>query len=91
MCVWRGLSLPGFGVRMSLPGVRPYLQGGQQGGKVGELLLECLLLLLVLAAAEQGMAQSLQDPRDPKTPREGGTALGQGLAHAPSPLHSFQE
>lgn len=28
---------------------RPYLQGGQQGGEVGQLLLERLLLLLVLA------------------------------------------
>lgn len=28
---------------------RPYLQGGQQGGKVGQLLLERLLFLLVLA------------------------------------------
>lgn len=77
-----GLSLPGFGVRMSLPGMRPYLQSGQQGGKVGQLLLECLLLFLVLAAAEQGMAQPLQDPREPSKPRhpkilwEGGTALG---------------
>lgn len=92
-----GLSLPGFGVRMSVPGMRPYLQSGQQGGKVGQLLLECLLLFLVLAAAEQGMAQSLQDPRESSSPRhpktlwEGGTALRQGSASGSSPLHSFQE
>lgn len=66
---------------MSLPGMRPYLQSGQQGGKVGQLLLECLLLFLVLAAAEQDMAQPLQDPRqsNPRHPKalwEVGTALG---------------
>lgn len=73
-----GLSLPGFGVRMSLPGMRPYLQGGQQGGKVGELLLECLLLFLVLAATEQGMAQPLQDLREPSSPTHPKTPWEEG-------------
>lgn len=39
-----GLALQGVG-----DPAWPYLQGGQQGGEVGQLLLERLLLLLVLA------------------------------------------
>lgn len=64
---------------------------------MGQLLLECLLLFLVLAAAERGMAQPWQDLREPSSPRhpktlwEEGTALGEGSAFSSSPLHSFQE
>lgn len=67
-CAKGGVITGIYGAGASLPTPGPYLQGGQQRGEVGELLLERLLLLLVLAAAEQGTAQPLWGTREHPAP-----------------------
>lgn len=63
---------------MSLPGVRPYLQSGQQRGKVGQLLLECLLLFLVLAAGRAGDGTVFARPQGAIQPQASQNTLGRG-------------
>lgn len=63
-------SVPGWGAQPHAPSC-PYLQGGQQSGQMGELLLEGLVLLFILAG---GGAGSLISKRRAAHPHLGGAS-----------------
>lgn len=64
----------------------PYLQGGQQSGQLGELLLEGLVLLLILAGG--GAGSLVSQGRAARLPASPGTT-GWGGATAPPALRTL--
>lgn len=67
----------------------PYLQGGQQSGQLGELLLEGLVLLLILAGGGAGSLVSQgRAARLPRGPQDGAVPLPPSFAY-PSPPASL--
>lgn len=66
----------------------PYLQGGQQSGQVGELLLEGLVLLLILAGGGAAASASRGRVSHPQGARPRGSIAHQLCASFPATLPS---